>query len=700
MLSKNEIKSSTFRFNKYVKYKKTKKKKSLSDDDARQASARLTMLQTVSAEPPDFAYERSIGDNDSVYSNFIELMMLCKQKVGRIVLKESTKIKGYATGFLVSPNLLLTNWHVFKTKEMSIDSEVEFFYELDTQGRPETPITFKFKPNDFFFSYKAFDYCFIAVEPNDVTGKVSLKDLGYLYLDPSIGKIGQEEKEYLNVIHHPEGLCKQISIRENLFIKRLQHTLWYQSDTAEGSSGSPICNDQWQVVALHHCGVPDKTKDGKYYIDKKGNPIRLPDDQIDPSRIKWKANEGFRISVILEHFKSIHGNNPLVKQMGKPNPKDKIILRDSFTGRTIRPNEKEEIINSSIENNMENENNIQINIPTSLLEKNGRVNINVNTTSNQFTSESSSESLERFEEVRKVEVEDGKDYSDYEGYDEAFLGTKIALPTITKVKNQIAHYKDDPKKYLLLYQYYTTVHHASRKMPVYSAINVEGDLKARKDDAKRKDVWLRDNRIDYDVQLNDKFYSKSGFDKGHMSRREDADWGPNGKRAKEYADLTCMYTNACPQVAALNQSKKKGLWGKLEILILEKGASKEDKGDTTRISVFNGPVFSDDDRRFKDILIPMQFWKIVVWKNESKKLKATAFLLSQEDLVNKIKFDEELSFDELPEFSEHYISISALEKLTKLTFSVLKKYDTYKGSKKKVKSEKELESFILSHRRK
>ncbi|MER5327117.1 trypsin-like serine peptidase [Streptosporangium roseum] len=30
----------------------------------------------------------------------------------------------------------------------------------------------------------------------------------------------------------------------------------YQTDTEPGSSGSPVFNDQWEIVALHHAGVP------------------------------------------------------------------------------------------------------------------------------------------------------------------------------------------------------------------------------------------------------------------------------------------------------------------------------------------------------------------------------------------------------------------------------------------------------------
>ncbi|MER3477440.1 MAG: hypothetical protein C4287_14275, partial [Leptolyngbya sp. ERB_1_2] len=63
-----------------------------------------------------------------------------------------------------------------------------------------------------------------------------------------------EPEEFVTVIQHPGGQPKQIAIRENKVLKigddqdALQDNfLWYASDTAPGSSGSPVLNDNWQV---------------------------------------------------------------------------------------------------------------------------------------------------------------------------------------------------------------------------------------------------------------------------------------------------------------------------------------------------------------------------------------------------------------------------------------------------------------------
>jgi endonuclease G len=48
---------------------------------------RKEMLRALRKEPADFAFERAMGNNDSVYSNFVELIITAKRKVGRIAIK-------------------------------------------------------------------------------------------------------------------------------------------------------------------------------------------------------------------------------------------------------------------------------------------------------------------------------------------------------------------------------------------------------------------------------------------------------------------------------------------------------------------------------------------------------------------------------------------------------------------------------------
>ena len=673
---------------------------------------RKKMLAAVAPEPIEFAYERVIGNNDSVYSNFIDLIESAKRKVGRIAVKEGVRNTAYATGFMVSSRLLLTNWHVFRTKEEVGDSEVEFFYEYDTEGHPGSPTCYKLDAETFFFSSEELDYCFIAVSPTDSTGRHGLEEIGALYLDPSVGKLGDEIEEMLNIIHHPDGDYKQLSIRENKFIKMLPSTIWYETDTAPGSSGSPVFNDQWQVVALHHMGVAKKNEAGQY-VDKDDQPLPVVNGNIDASKVVWIANEGIRVSVLLVDVLSKFPDNPLVKDLRNPPvPAARSGAGSDAAGAEAVAAGKKNLKTEN-DHHMESDNEVRISFPASLMEASGSIQINITSGKTSVAAVAGPTAAGgaagagtavvpavgvgvtkvgvgevSLDAAEAKKLEDTIDFSQCKGYQPNFLGSgtkSIPMPQPQAALTKFAAKIQGGGGIVLKYFNYSTIFHSVRMVPMISAINVAGDPDDRQDKATRKDNWLRDRRISMDIQLTDEYYSKSGFDKGHMSRREDADWGDTAEDAKRNADLTCMYTNACPQVGKINRSSSGGLWGKLEKIVLEKGVEKEpDK--TSKAIIFNGPIFQENDPVFKGIQVAMDFFKIVVWVADNGDLKATAFRLSQQKLVSDIDF-EEIDIDHNTEFKPFQVSIQALQDDTKIDFSGIIKLDTFDGEAKEVTTE-------------
>ena len=67
------------------------------------------------------------------------------------------------------------------------------------------------------------------------------------------------------------------------------------TDTERGSSGSPVFNNDWKVIALHHAGKTEE--DGGLVI----NPA---------TGEKRGANEGILIKNIVQHSKEI--NKPIL----------------------------------------------------------------------------------------------------------------------------------------------------------------------------------------------------------------------------------------------------------------------------------------------------------------------------------------------------------------------------------------------------
>jgi endonuclease G len=649
-------------------------------------------------EPVEFAYERAIGRNDSLYSNFAELIAITKRKVGRIVVIEDGRKTGYGTGFMVSPRLLLTNWHVFRNKGMADESEVHFFYEYDAQGLPQTPVIFKFDTSGFF-NNQALDYCFIAVRPMDITGKIPLQNIGYLYLDKTLGKLGRVEEEKLNIIHHPLGDYKQISIRENKFSGIAETKIFYVTDTAPGSSGSPVFNDQWQVVGLHHKSVAKMSPDGEHYLDQDDNVIPVINGKIDASRIVWIKNEGMRISVILKHVSRKFPTSNLIAELAVPPPGENLTF--GVNNSTVSAEAKvERIVQETARGT------INISVPVNTLSADRAIEISLSSkdvrTDKAPTTEtqSTAPANEFLLEVAKATKEKEVDFSSCKGYDPMFLGVRIPMPQPKKaIKKQIARLKNNEIE--LKYFKHSIIFNTLTKMPLISAVNVEGDASKRLDNSKRSDDWLRDTRIDSECQLTDKFYSKSNFDKGHMSRFEDANWDNSEEAALRNGIYTCFYTNACPQVVGLNRAG--GLWGKLEKTLLEKGIKRERDAKEARMTVFNGPIFNDEkDRIFKGVKIPMEFYKVIVWLNDARQPRATAFKLSQETLVDDIKFDESmrldaeaLDIDRDVVFKNYQCSLKHLSKLTRIDFKDLEPFDTFVANEDDECFIERMESIVL-----
>jgi endonuclease I/V8-like Glu-specific endopeptidase len=240
------------------------------------------------------ALERIIGKSDLIGINYLEMGLRVSRTVGRVRIRSASgQVVGYGTGFMISPRLLLTNNHVLTSKQSASYSQVEFNYQDGPDGRLLTSTIFDLKPDEFFITSVELDFTMVAVseQPHDGSGS-ELSEFGWNRLIEEQGKVILGE--YLNIIQHPNGEPKQIALRENQLIDLPENFLQYQTDTAPGSSGSPVFNDQWEVVGLHHSGVP-RRDDQQRIIARDGSvwTQQMGDDQID-----WIANEGIRASRI------------------------------------------------------------------------------------------------------------------------------------------------------------------------------------------------------------------------------------------------------------------------------------------------------------------------------------------------------------------------------------------------------------------
>lgn len=237
--------------------------------------------------------ERVIGfANDLQAVNFLTRGTRAAAAVARISLSDHGRRVPIGTGSLVSPQLLLTNNHVLPSVEVAESVMIEFAAEAGIDNVPTQTVRFDLAPGDFFVTDRHLDYTLVRVAPG-ADGTAPGDTFGWNPLIAKPGKIVIGEA--MNVVGHPLGRLKEISIRDNRLDLQLDDFLHYTSDTEPGNSGSPVFNDQWEIVAVHHAGVPKKDGQGRV-LRKDAQPWQGGDgdDAID-----WVANEGVRVSVLL-----------------------------------------------------------------------------------------------------------------------------------------------------------------------------------------------------------------------------------------------------------------------------------------------------------------------------------------------------------------------------------------------------------------
>jgi len=245
----------------------------------------------------DIFRERIIKKNDLKQVNYLDKALQASRSVGRILTKNGNQTS-FGTGFMVSPRLMMTNHHVLPNFGAATRSEIQFNYREISPGTNTRPVVFKLDPDAFFVNDKHLDYALVAiVGVNEEQQRV--EERGWIHLIEESGKAIVGER--VNIIQHPEGEPLQLCLHDNFIVDKDDDFLIYESDTKRGSSGSPVFNDQWQLAALHHTGVPRKNEEGQILM-VDGKPWNK--DRRTIGMIDWRANEGARVSKIITSLRT------------------------------------------------------------------------------------------------------------------------------------------------------------------------------------------------------------------------------------------------------------------------------------------------------------------------------------------------------------------------------------------------------------
>ncbi|WP_103335878.1 DNA/RNA non-specific endonuclease [Amycolatopsis sp. CA-126428] len=537
--------------------------------------------------------ERIVLTNDLVGVGYLEGGVAASGAVGRVNIRNAQgRLVGYGTGSLVSPELLLTNHHVLPDAEAAGFSVIEFDYQDGIDGLPRPVRAFTLDPDRFFAADRELDFALVAVKAT----ADELRPFGFNRLIASEGKaiVG----DFVTIVQHPGGGKKQVALRENRVVDVLEEFLHYETDTEPGSSGSPVFNDQWEIVALHHASVP-ATGHAEY-----GGFL----------------NEGIRVSKLLKFLRG--------RQFA---PAQQALLDRLAT----RPERARPAADGAAPV-------LSLSMP--------------------------------FDIRLRAEAATGRidpDYSNREGYDPAFLpGHTVPLPGLSDALLPLAalnRQATGEPKHVLPYHHFSVVMHRERRLAMFTAVNIDG--RTSRSLRREADHWSLDPRVAVTEQIGEEIYRDNPLDRGHLVRRLDPAWGTTEAIAQLGNDDTFHFTNCSPQHKDFNQNKT--TWAGLEDYVL----TNADNFDL-KVSVVTGPVLAADDDQYRGVQLPRQFWKVVAMVKSGGALSATAYLLSQEELIHGLEAAVEFDYGA---YRTYQVPVRRIAELTGLSFGDLEAADPLAG---------------------
>lgn len=226
---------------------------------------------------------------------FLDVSVLLKEIsriercVCRVEIQLNDDTQKWGTGFLVGPDLLLSNYHVFRElieKPETVKNIIcRFDYNVSADGTnifqgltyqlavnpiiessPNSPLDVTGSPNlNIAWPTDKLDYALVRLEKpvadetfgiyyGDATSSASKR--GFISapaVKPKLFNGG-----HLFIVQHPEKMPKKIAFGFGMLegTDDAEQRVRYKVNTLHGSSGSPCFNEKYQWIALHNMGDP------------------------------------------------------------------------------------------------------------------------------------------------------------------------------------------------------------------------------------------------------------------------------------------------------------------------------------------------------------------------------------------------------------------------------------------------------------
>jgi hypothetical protein len=214
-------------------------------------------------------------------------------QIERRVCRVELEGNALGTGFLVGPDTVLTNWHVFEIaknagKIAQLGCRFDYVRLPNGQTDPGQLILLdaagSLDGSPYTAGEKAgnpdspppptmdeLDYALLRLASRVGEQQVEGGPRGWIALPNSVLPLPADAP--ILIMQHPEGTPMKLALDTQAVVGPNGNgtRIRYRTNTDPGSSGSPVFTMDWDIVALHHCGDPKWQKP----LFNQGVPIEL-----------------------------------------------------------------------------------------------------------------------------------------------------------------------------------------------------------------------------------------------------------------------------------------------------------------------------------------------------------------------------------------------------------------------------------------